>query len=304
MELMFLGTGAGRPSKERNVTAIILNLLNECNAIWLFDCGEGTQHQVMRSGMTLNRLERIFITHLHGDHIFGLPGLLSSRALSASTTPLTIYGPPGIRQFVETSLAVSSSYLTYPLNIIEIEEGVVIEDPLFRVEAVALDHRITCFGYRIVEFDKPGALDAHRLWQDGVKAGPIFYYLKRGEVVRLNDGRMIDGKDYLGPPQMGKVVAIFGDTGPTPAALTLARDANVMVHEATLESTMAEKANEFGHSTTVQAAMVAKESGANRLIITHISSRYGKDECQRLLAECQQVFPNTQLAKDFAVFRI
>lgn len=302
MELQFLGTGAGTPSRERNVTSISLNLREYNRDSWLFDCGEGTQHQILRTPIKPGKIEKIFITHLHGDHIFGLPGLLTSRSMNGATEPLTLYGPVGIKTFVETSLQLSGSWLTFPLEIVEITAGEVCNDEQFRVTAFPLTHPVECYGYRIDEHDKPGALDAERLKADGYQPGPYYYDLKQGRSVTLDDGRVVNGWDYLGSSIKGRSLAIFGDTAPTAAATDLAAGVDVMVHEATLEVAMEEKANGRGHSSTVQAARVAKESGAKRLIITHLSSRYLRQDCERLLDECRAVFPATEMAHDFAVF--
>lgn len=303
MHLTFLGTGAGAPSLQRNVTAIALTL-SKRGETWLFDCGEATQHQFMRSALKPGKLEKIFITHLHGDHIFGLPGLLTSRSMAGLTEPMTLYGPKGLRQFVETALSLSGSYTGYPLEIVEIEAGPVLDNGEFRVTAYALNHVVECYGYRIEQHDKPGFLDAPRLKAEGVPRGPWYQDLKQGKRITLKDGREINGADYLGPATKGKVLAIFGDTGPTEVALQLAANADVMVHETTLEAAMAEKANGRGHSTTVQAASVAQRAGAKRMIATHFSSRYLSQDRERLLAECQSVFPATELAHDFAIFEV
>ncbi|CAO98371.1 ribonuclease Z [Erwinia tasmaniensis] len=302
MHLQFLGTGAGTPSRERNVTSIALDLHGVRNATWLFDCGEGTQHQILRTPIKPGRIEKIFITHLHGDHLFGLPGLLTSRSMNGCVEPMTLYGPAGIKTFVETSLSLSGSWLTFPLEIIEISAGEVFQDAHFRVTAYPLTHPVECYGYRIDELDKPGALDAQKLAAHGVPAGPHFYQLKQGRSVTLDDGRVINGWDYVGSKIKGRSLAIFGDTSPTAAASELAAGVDIMVHEATLEVAMEEKANGRGHSSTVQAARVAQQSGAKKLIITHLSSRYLHHDCERLLAECRAVFPHTEMAHDFALF--
>ncbi|PLR36920.1 ribonuclease Z [Chimaeribacter coloradensis] len=305
MHLTFLGTCAGTPSLQRNVTAIALTLCNSrSGGTWLFDCGEGTQHQFMRSPLKPGRLEKIFITHLHGDHIFGLPGLLTSRSMGGITEPLTVYGPKGIRAFIETSLTLSSSFVTFPLEIVEIAAGEVCDDGKNRVTAWPMNHVVECYGYRVQAHDKPGYLDGERLKADGVPRGPWFQQLKRGETVTLPDGRVVDGSAYLGPSTKGKSLAIFGDTAPTPVSDLLADGVDLMVHETTLEAAMAEKANGRGHSTTVQAATAARLAGAKRLIATHFSSRYSFAECEKLLAECRAIFPNTELARDFAVFEV
>ncbi|HAO5740170.1 TPA: ribonuclease Z [Listeria monocytogenes] len=304
MELVFLGTGAGVPSRGRNVTSIALSMLNERNAIWLFDCGEATQHQIMRSQIKLNKLEKIFITHLHGDHIFGLPGLLSSRSFQGGESDLTIYGPVGITEYVETSLRLSGTRLTYKIIFNEIEPGLIFEDKMFSITVDELDHGLRSFGYRIVEKDKPGALNADKLIDDGVEPGPIFQKIKKGETVTLADGSVINGKDYIDEPQKGKIISIFGDTKATASELELALNADVLVHEATFEGDKEKLAGEYMHSTTLQAASLAKKANVKKLILTHISSRYDRDASKELLIEAQSVFKNTEIAYDLAVFPI
>ncbi|MGP3593228.1 ribonuclease BN [Vagococcus sp. WN89Y] len=305
MELIFLGTSAGVPTRTRNVTAMLLNLQHPTRAgLWLFDCGEGTQHQLQHTAFHPGKLDKIFITHLHGDHLFGLPGLLCSRSMAGNVQPLHIYGPAGIREFVQTALRLSGSWTDYPLTIEEVTPGLVVDDGLRKVTAWPLAHPVECYGYRIEEHDKPGALDAAALQAAGVQPGPLFQRLKAGETVTLADGRVINGADYLAAAQPGKKLAIFGDTSPCPEALALAHGVDVMVHEATLEAAMEEKANSRGHSSTRQAAQLAADAGAGKLIITHISSRYDAQSSQALLAECRATFSQTQLAEDFLVVRI
>ncbi|EKY8304822.1 ribonuclease Z [Listeria monocytogenes] len=304
MELVFLGTGAGVPSRGRNVTSIALSMLNERNVIWLFDCGEATQHQIMRSQIKLSKLEKIFITHLHGDHIFGLPGLLSSRSFQGGESDLTIYGPVGITEYVETSLRLSGTRLTYKIIFNEIEPGLIFEDKMFSITVDELDHGLRSFGYRIVEKDKPGALNADKLIDDGVEPGPIFQKIKKGETVTLADGSVINGKDYIDEPQKGKIISIFGDTKATASELELALNADVLVHEATFEGDKEKLAGEYMHSTTLQAASLAKKANVKKLILTHISSRYDRDASKELLIEAQSVFENTEIAYDLAVFPI
>ncbi|WP_271003523.1 ribonuclease Z [Listeria seeligeri] len=304
MELVFLGTGAGVPSRGRNVTSIALSMLNERNAIWLFDCGEATQHQILRSQIKLSKLEKIFITHMHGDHIFGLPGLLSSRSFQGGDSDLTIYGPVGIQAYVETSLKLSGTRLTYKIIFEEIEPGLIFEDEMFTVTADELDHGMLSYGYRIVEKDKQGALDAARLKEDGVEPGPIFQRLKNGEVVTLPDGREIDGENYIGAPQKGKIISIFGDTRETASEFALAENADILIHEATFEGDKGKMAAEYMHSTTIQAAELAKKAGVKKLILTHISSRYDREASKALLIEAKSVFENTEIAYDLAFFQI
>ncbi|CAM6423046.1 ribonuclease BN [Citrobacter sedlakii] len=305
MEFIFLGTSAGVPTRARNVTAILLHLHHPTQpALWLFDCGEGTQQQMLETAFHPGKIERIFISHLHGDHLFGLPGLLCSRSMAGNPHPLTLYGPKGLREFTETSLRLSGSWTDYPLDIIEITAGEILDDGLRKVTAYPLEHPLECYGYRVEEHDKPGALDANALKAAGVTPGPWFQDLKAGKTITLDDGRTINGADYLAPATTGKAVAIFGDTAPCIGALALAKGVDVMIHETTLDASMEEKANSRGHSSTRQAAMLAKEAGVGKLIMTHISSRYDETGCQRLLAECRAIFPHTELAGDFAVFTV
>lgn len=300
MELLFLGTGAGVPAKQRNVTSIALKLLDERNAVWLFDCGEGTQQQILRTNIRPRKIEKIFITHLHGDHIFGLPGLLSSRSFQGGDTPLTIVGPKGIKNFVETSLRISESHLKYQIIYNEIDEtGIIFKDHQFEVSCLPLDHRIKCYGYRVKEADHQGELQVELLKAAQVPAGPIYGKLKNGETVTLEDGRVIDGKDFVGETQKGRIVTILGDTRKHPNSITLAEDADVLVHESTFNEQEAKLAKEYFHSTTRQAAEVAVAAKVNHLVLTHISARYVGKTVLDLEKEAQRIFPKTTLVKDF-----
>ena len=284
VEFVFLGTGAGVPAKGRNVTAIALQLLEEIGETWLFDCGEATQHQILHTSVRPRRIEKIFITHLHGDHIFGLPGLLGSRSFQGGTTPLTVYGPKGIKQFVE--------------------EGIVYEDKQFLVETKRLSHGIECFGYRIVEKDIPGHLLVDKLLEEGIKPGPLFKRLKDGETVELEDGRVLCGQDFIGPSQKGRIITILGDTRYCEASIQLAQDADVLVHEATFGAEDSQQAHDYYHSTTEQAANIAVQANVKQMILTHISSRYQGEACNMLLEEAKRVFPNTEIAADLKRFLV
>ncbi len=304
MNLLFLGTGAGVPAKLRNVSALALMLLEERNAVWLFDCGEATQHQILYTSLKPRKIEKIFITHLHGDHIFGLPGLLGSRSFQGGTSELTVYGPKGIREFLEVSLKVSGTHLKYSLTIIEFADGMIFEDSQFKIEALLLDHAVPSFGFRITEKDKQGTLDAKKLLEAGIPPGPIYKRLKDGETVTLDDGRTVNGSNFVGPPQKGRVLAILGDTRPCTNAVELARDADLLVHESTFSGENEEMAREYFHSTTLQAAAIAREANVRQLCLTHISSRYTKEDWDRLEKEAQSVFHETKVVSDFAKIAI
>ncbi|WP_297987795.1 ribonuclease Z [Anoxybacillus sp.] len=304
MELLFLGTGSGVPSKGRNVSAVALQLLEERGATWLFDCGEATQHQILHTSIRPRRIERIFISHLHGDHIFGLPGLLGSRSFQGGETPLVVYGPAGIRTFIDTALTISGTRLKYDLYIEEFTEGVIFEDEQFVVTAKLLDHGLPSYGFRIVEKDLPGTLLVDRLLALGVRSGPIYQKIKRGETVVLEDGTVIDGREFVAQPKKGRIVAIMGDTRYCEASIELAKRADVLVHEATFSAEEAHLAHDYYHSTTWQAAEVAKRAGVKQLILTHISSRYQGEMCERLVEEAKTIFPNVALAFDFSSFPV
>lgn len=305
MKLTFLGTSAGSPTAERNVSSIMLDLRQERGRLWLFDCGEATQMQMQKAKFSLAKLEMIFLTHLHGDHLFGLPGVLTTRSLMQNQSPLTLVGPKGIKQFIQTVIDISYSWLTYPLNIIELEQdGLVFEDNKFRVEAKLLAHRVPCFGYRIIEKDLPASLDIDKLKKDNIHIGSFYRDLKEGRTVTLEDGRIIHGKDYLETIRKGKKIAILGDTIPCQASIDLAQDVDLLIHEATQEQALEEKALERGHSTTVHAATIAKQAHARRLIITHISPRYTLNDKTKLVNEARNIFAATEIATDFATFEV
>ncbi|MFR5008072.1 MAG: ribonuclease Z [Limosilactobacillus vaginalis] len=305
MQLEFLGTGAGSPSKQRNVTSVALKLLEELNEIWLFDAGEATQHQILHTTIRPRKVTKIFITHLHGDHIFGLPGFLSSRSFQGENEPLTIYGPVGIKKFVMTALQVSESRLSYPLKFVEIDHSQeLFNERGFKVTTMSLDHKIACYGYRIEEADHPGELQVDKLRQDNIPSGPIYGQLKAGKTVKLDDGRVIDGKNYIGKPQPGRIIAILGDTRQTPNAVVLAHKADVLVHESTFAKNEAKMAHNYYHSTSLQAAEVAKQAGVKKLLLTHISARYTGKAAYQLAYQVRDVVPDTRVVNDFDVIDV
>lgn len=305
MELMFLGTNAGVPTLQRNVTSIALRLYEERRSFWLFDCGEATQHQILKSPLKLSKLEKIFITHLHGDHLFGLPGLLASRNNQGGTSLLTVYGPKGIKEFLDTTLKLSQSRLDYDLEVVEHEGGVIFEDQGFVVESELLEHRIDSYGYRVTEKDGIGTLNLELLESLGIKPGPVYGKIKKGESIELEDGSILLPEEVLGLPKKGRVVTILGDTRPCSAVITLAQGADMLVHEATFLHEMVNTAYDYHHSTAVQAANAAMNANVKSLVLTHFSSRYkDMEQLGGLLEEAQSIFPNTQLAEEFHILPI
>lgn len=301
MDLLFLGTGSGVPAKHRNVSSIALKLLDERNSIWLFDCGEATQHQILRTSLKPRKIEKIFITHMHGDHIFGLPGLLSSRAFQGGDTPLTIYGPTGIKQYVKMSMKYSQSHFKYPIHFVEFaSDGTIFEDDQFKVTIDQLKHGIPSYGFRVREKDREGELKADELIEAGVPFGPLFGKLKKGEKVTLEDGRTIAGEDYIGPSQKGRIITILGDTLKTAASVKLAENADVLVHESTFMRKDQQLAVNYNHSTSCHAAEIALKANVEKLLLTHISARYLYADSRLMEKEAREIFPETYVMSDFS----
>lgn len=302
MELQFLGTGAGMPSKMRNTSALILNLTAEGEGYWLFDCGEATQHQLLHTTLKPRKIAKIFITHLHGDHIFGLPGLLGSRSFLGGDEKLEIYGPHGLKEWLETTIRITTTHLNYELVIHEIDEGVVFENDEFRVVAKNLRHVIHCLGYRIEQKPLPGKLLMDKVSEAGVPKGPLLKQLKDGEDIQLADGSMIYSKDVTDEPQEGFTITVLGDTSYCGAAIELARDADILIHEATFDMDTGNLAKEYGHSTIGDAARTAEEAKAKTLIANHISARFMPSDLAKLKGQGEAIFPNLHIADDFARF--
>ena len=302
LKLTFLGTGAGTPSRTRNVSSLGLQWTQR-GALWLFDAGEGTQQQILRSPLRLSQLEHIYITHLHGDHVFGLPGLLASRSIVQDIlAPVTLFGPPGLEEWLRVTLSLTGTGIRYPLTVETVTEGLIFEDDARQVFCRRLAHRMVSYGYAVVEKPRPGPFDAAQAAALGIPPGPLYGRLKAGETISLPDGRVIDGTTLVGPIRPGRKVVLCGDTGVTPAVAELATGADVLVHEATFLSEQSDRAVAAGHSTAAQAAQAARAAGVGTLILTHISPRYESDSESRLgelLAEAQAIFPNTRLAHDF-----
>lgn len=305
MEIQFLGTGAGQPSTQRNVAGLALKLLEELNEVWLFDAGEATQHQILATNIRPRKITKIFISHNHGDHIYGLPGLLSSRSFQGESVPLTIYGPAGLEQFVRAALRVSKAHLSYPLHFVVVNRnGLLFSNDKFSVYTAKLDHRVPSYGYRIVEKSRPGELLVKKALAAGVPTGPLLGQLKAGKDVALPNGKVLHGPDFIGPAQPGRIVTIVYDTRPTAAAEHLAANADVLVHESTFAAEEAKMARQYYHSTCTQAALIAKKAHVGRLFLTHISARYTGKGARNLEKEAKKIFPATKLVYDLDAFEI
>ena len=275
--------------------------------VWLFDCGEGTQHQFLRSELRISQLNRIFITHMHGDHVFGLTGLLASCGLAGNVDRLDIYGPKPLKDYLTSSLQHSQTHLSYPLQVHGSQPGVVYEDEEYVVSCQALKHRVPAFGYRLQEKDRPGRFDVEKAKTLGIPPGPLYGQLKAGATVTLEDGRKIEGKTLCGRDRPGRSIVYCTDTIFCDGAVELAQGADVLIHEATFAHQDAEMAFQRLHSTSTMAAQVALAAGVKQLILTHFSPRYtpaNSITLEDLKAEAQAIFPNTCLSYDFFTYEV
>ena len=297
MRVIPLGTSSGKPTLRRNVSGLAVVREPEW---FLFDCGEGTQVQIGRAGLSPSRLSAVFITHLHGDHFNGLAGLLSTMGLDRRTKELSLTGPHGIRDYLNLLERLKVVFVPYQIEILEFNSlsraTVVFETKDYRITALALDHRLFALGYRIDEQPKPGRFNVERAHALGVPEGPLWGKLQSGESVHLDNGRIIHPPEVLGAPRPGKSIAYCLDTRPCPMSVELARGVDLLVHEATYTEEFTAEAWAYGHSTAAQAAQTAADAGARRLLITHFSSRY--PDPRQLLEEARAIFPDTVAAED------
>jgi ribonuclease Z len=274
LRVTFLGTAGAVPTTGRNPSGVFLNREGDC---FLFDAGEGTQRQMMRFGTGFS-VSDVFLTHLHGDHVYGLPGLLDTLDFNDREAPLTIHVPHRTREDVSALLTACSGFPSFPVHVTEVAPGeTAIEAEDYVIRAFATEHRTTSVGYALIEDDRKGRFDRERAEELGVPVGPKFSQLHEGEPVELGDGTVVEPDQVVGPPRPGRRVAYTGDTRPADPTIDAAADADLLIHDATFGSEYAGRARETGHSTAREAARVASAAGAARLVLTHVSSRYAGD---------------------------
>ena len=306
MQVTFLGTSSGVPTRGRNVSAVALRLPQRAE-LWLFDCGEGTQHQFLRSELRVSQLRRVFVTHMHGDHVFGLPGLLASLGLAGTCPGIDLYGPDRLRDYLEGVLHTSSTRIGYPLRQHRVRQAAASGEPLLddgeiTVRCTPLTHRVPAYAYRVDQKPRAGRFDVEQAKALGIPPGPIYADLKRGRSVTLEDGRIINGASLCGPERPGASVVYCTDTVFCEAAVELAAGADLLIHESTFAHAEAEMAFARQHSTSTMAAQTALAAGVKQLALTHLSPRYVPGNPvtpDDLLAEAQAIFPNTLMARDF-----
>jgi ribonuclease Z len=294
LTVRFLGTSAARPTVERNVSSIAV--VREGETL-LFDCGEGTQRQMMRYGISF-ALSDVFITHFHGDHIIGVIGLFRTLALQGRTEPMRMYGPRGAARVLKGAAQFGVDRVGFPVEISEVAPGERIARDGYAIIPFATSHSgELSLGYTIAEEDRKGRFDPDRARSLGIPEGPLWGKIHKGESVTLDDGRVIEPQVLVGPRRSGRAVAISGDTRPGDATVEAARGADLLIHEATFADEEAGRAAETGHSTAREAARIAAAAGVRRLALTHFSARYSRDPGE-LLREAREVFEEVVLARD------
>lgn len=292
MEIIFLGTSSAVHSYTRNHPAIILKAFGET---FLFDCGEGTQRQLIFAKVSPMKISKIFLSHYHGDHILGLPGLLQSMNFRGREKELTIYGPEGLYNLKDALFNLGYSKIEFPIEFIEIGSETVESTEEYVIKSQHVNHNVPSLAYSIEELKKPRFLREKAI-ELGVPVGPDFGRLHNGEEVEI-DGKIIKPEQVLGPPRKGNKIVYSGDTTPCEEMVEFAKDSTILIHESTYINEDADKAEEHFHSTSSDAAEIAKASNSKELILTHFSTRYTKTD--ELLKEAKDVFENTRLAKDF-----
>ncbi|HET7791679.1 MAG TPA: ribonuclease Z [Gemmatimonadales bacterium] len=299
LSVTFLGTSAARPTVERNVSSLALQREGET---MLFDCGEGTQRQMMRYGVSF-ALSEIFFTHFHADHFLGLIGLLRTLGLEKRETPVVLYGPKGAKKILSQAISLGVERVPFGIEVVEVKPGDAIGErgkgsrEGYEIRAFATEHGGGSVGYLLAEHQRLGRFDPEKARALGIPEGPMWGRLHKGEPVALENGRTIQPSELVGAPRPGRRVAITGDTRPCAAVVDGAAGADLLVHEATFGEEERDRAKETGHSTAKEAAQVALAARARRLVLTHLSARYSIS-AEELAKEAKEVFPETLVAKD------
>jgi ribonuclease Z len=295
LQVIFLGTAGSIPTTQRALPAVAIKRKNE---LILFDCGEGAQRQMIRAKVGFHKKTKVFITHMHGDHVLGLPGLLQTMALLDRREELEIYGPVGVKAFINAIEKTVQFARTFPISIKEItDEGTICEEKEYTVQAVKANHVVDALAYALVEKSRPGRFNQEKARKISVPEGPLWSKLQHGESVQLPNNKIVKPRDVLGKPRPGRKIVYTGDTRPTKALVKLAKNADLLIHEATLGDELKERADEDGHSTPSEAAETAKKANVKLLILTHVSARYKTPDI--LLKRAKKIFKNVDVAEDF-----
>lgn len=292
IRVIFLGTAASRPTVGRNVTSLLIAREGE---LLMFDCGEGTQRQMMRfaTGFTI---DDVFFTHMHADHFLGIIGLLRTMGLQGRTEPMRLWGPVGAREILHEAVHLGVERVPFEIQINELEQDAVLRRDGYDIVAYRTTHGIRSLGFALIEHERLGRFDVARARELGVPEGPLFGKLHRGETVEF-DGRRVEPSEVVGAPRPGRRIVYTGDSRPCKRTVELAMDADLLIHDATFGEEESERAAQTGHSTAREAAEVARRARALRLALTHISSRYA-DDPRALEREARHVFKQAFVAQD------
>ncbi len=263
----------------------------------IFDCGEGAQRQMMLAKLGLSSRMKIFITHTHGDHVLGLPGLLQTMSLLDRREKVEVYGPPGVREIVETIFKISNVSLRYPVQFFETKNGIICKEKKFKISARLMNHSIPNYAYSFTENPKPGRFHPEKARQLNVPEGPMWSLLQHGQTVKLPSGRVVRSLEVCEPLRKGVKVVYSGDTRPTQKMTTFARDADLLIHESTFDEELSSRAREDSHSTPKSIALIARKAKVKKLVLTHISARY--DNAALILRQAKTVFKPSMIAIDF-----
>ncbi len=293
MQIVFLGTSGSWPTPKRNVSAIAVKRGPE---VILLDCGEGTQRQFMASPLSFMQVSRIFLTHFHGDHFLGLPGLMQSMNFFGREAPLEICGPKGCEDLVAELLSLGHFKAGYPVHAHDLSPGASVDCGEYTVTSFEAVHTVPGLSYVLEERERAGRFDLERAQALGIPPGPLYSRLQEGQPITVA-GKTVTPDQVLGPPRRGRKIVYTGDSMPHEVLVTMARGADVLIHDATSDAALEEKANRYGHSSSRQAAQVAKEAGVGLLVLTHMSPRY--EDPAGLLNDAKAVFANVRLADDF-----
>lgn len=293
MQIVFLGTSGSWPTPRRNVSAVAVKRGPE---IVLFDCGEGTQRQFMQSPLSFMQTSRVFLSHFHGDHFLGLPGMVQSMSMNGREAPLDVCGPRGVEQLVAELLSLGYFRPGFAVRPKELPPGGQVDCGEYVVKGFEAVHTVPALTYVLEEKTRPGRFSTDRAEALGIPPGPAYSRLQAGETIRMGD-LTIRPQDVLGPPRRGRKIVYTGDTMPHEALVEIAHHADVLIHDATSDTALEEKANRYGHSSSRQAAEVAREAGVGLLILTHLSPRY--EDPKTILEDAKAVFPNVRVAEDF-----
>jgi len=299
LRIIFLGTGGSWPTVKRNVSSLAIKRGSE---ILLFDCGEGTQRQFQQSNLSYMQISKIFITHFHGDHFLGLPGLIQTMQLNDRDKPLHIYGPKGMEELTDHLLTLGYFRPSYEIIAHDITNDDEVEFEEYSIHMLKVKHNVPAFSYCLEEHQRPGKFNKPKALELGIPEGPLFNKLQCGQTITLANGKKITPGMILGPSRRGRKIVISGDTMPCEEMIAFSKNADILIHEATFDSELEDIAKEYGHTTAAQAAEIAKKAKVEKLFLVHVSPRYL--DYRVLENDARKIFVQSFVPKDFQEIEI